>query len=1079
MTVSRSSRPETPRALAQATASSAIARTFGERPSAPLAKALLAGVATAGTATAAGADTAATAGTGCATAAGAGRAAGRVAGTASVAMDGVVAILGASAARVRGLAAIRVTRRASRTAGVRDRLSIVRAWPPESVASVRRLYILSAQEGQRFREYNPLEGARIPPKGSNFYTAFDQIRPARKAAGRSRSPCPRTALDGDGRLPEGGHGTARVVEHARVVARRGRAHGQAVVELVRVRPVVEARAAARAGIGHDRAPLRAAVVLVAMAIGVRRGGWVVRGIVPGGLQMADLMREGVVAGDAVPVGVGERRARRGADARRETAGRAVVDHQEPDVRRDRVARRVDRVHEAVAGPAITAQIGAEAAALRVGDLRLVGEHEVDEDADVARRRGGGRGVVDHDADDRIADGLVGRLLLHRDIGQPGILFRMIGRHGRVVHHDDGMAAGLERADLVPLAVEVHVAGDRLPILHQHHGVDGIELERIRREGDVQQPGVLDDAVPDRRARVHQVGIDTVRPQIEPSFQIEVQGRRLHVDQIGMGLHEFQGCGGGVVGQRVVGRVQRQGLPVGSGGLEAGKECITCMSRGGEKTEHSRHSKGTDPTLTHHDLLTDKKEDTSSMALAERLLLLQGSLAKVCACRREKRAARGDVILAAMSRATPVLALTALLGLLLACEAWGQAPPVIAAAGDIACDPGDASYNGGNGTASACRMKATSDLLLGLGLTAVLPLGDNQYEDGAATKYQASYDPTWGRLKALTRPVPGNHEYATPAAAAYFSYFGAAAGDPAKGYYSYDLGGWHLIALNSNCPGGCGAGSLQEQWLAADLAAHPGTCTLAYWHHPRFSSGPHGNDATSDAFWQDLYAAGADVILNGHDHVYERFAPQSPAAAADPAQGIRQFTVGTGGKNLTGFSVIRANSEVRNASAFGILEMTLYPIGYSWRFLSASGGTVLDQGATLCHSTLPWPGTELYTVPPCRVVDTRNPAGVLGGPALAGAGTRSFPIAGTCGIPADAVAVAANVTILGPTISGNLEIHPTGGLPTSTSTINFTAGQIRANNSLLTLGVGGEISVTANLSAAGTVQFVLDVTGYFR
>ena len=435
----------------------------------------------------------------------------------------------------------------------------------------------------------------------------------------------------------------------------------------------------------------------------------------------------------------------------------------------------------------------------------------------------------------------------------------------------------------------------------------------------------------------------------------------------------------------------------------------------------------------------------------------------------------------MPRATPLLALTALVGLLLACEAWGQAPPVIGAAGDIACDPADPSYNNRNGTASACRMMATSDLLLGLGLTAVLPLGDNQYEDGAANKYDASYAPSWGRLRAITRPVPGNHEYVTPGAAPYYSYFGTAAGDPAKGYYSYDLGGWHLIALNSNCAsvGGCGAGSPQEQWLAADLAAHPGVCTLAYWHHPRFSSGPHGNDATSAAFWQDLYAAGADVILNGHDHVYERFAPQTPAAVADPVQGIRQFTVGTGGKNLTSIQVVKANSEVRNANAFGVLEMTLYPIGYSWRFLSASGGTVLDQGAALCHSALPQPSTELYTVPPCRVIDTRNPAGALGGPALASAGTRSFPIAGTCGIPADAVAVAVNVTVLGPTVSGNLEIHPTGGPPTSTSTINFTAGQIRANNSLLTLGVDGEISVTPNLSAAGTVQLLLDVTGYFR
>lgn len=440
----------------------------------------------------------------------------------------------------------------------------------------------------------------------------------------------------------------------------------------------------------------------------------------------------------------------------------------------------------------------------------------------------------------------------------------------------------------------------------------------------------------------------------------------------------------------------------------------------------------------------------------------------------------------MSRAKPALAFSVLLGLFAACVACGQspphiAPPHIAAAGDIACDPADVNFNGGQGTATACRMKATSDLILGLDPTAVLLLGDNQYENGALAKYQASYDPTWGRLNSIVRPVPGNHEYATAGAAGYFSYFGVAAGDPARGYFSYDLGGWHLIALNSNCAavGGCGAGSVQEQWLAADLAAHPGTCTLAYWHHPRFSSGPHGDDATTGSFWQALYTAGADVVLNGHDHVYERFAPQSPAGAADAVRGIRQFTVGTGGKNLTGFPVVRANSEVRNASAFGILEMTLHPNGYIWRFLSAPDGAVLDQGASLCHSVLSGPGTELSTIPPCRVIDTRGPAGALGGPALAGNSTRSFPIAESCGIPADAVSVVANVTAVGPASSGHLEVYPTGAPPTGTGTVHFKAGQVRANNSLLTLGVGGEISVQTALPAVGTVHFVLDVSGYYR
>ncbi len=429
---------------------------------------------------------------------------------------------------------------------------------------------------------------------------------------------------------------------------------------------------------------------------------------------------------------------------------------------------------------------------------------------------------------------------------------------------------------------------------------------------------------------------------------------------------------------------------------------------------------------------------------------------------------------------PALRLCTLFLLAPALAAHGQSPPVVVAAGDIACDPADASFNGGNGTATACRMKATSDLALALDPDAVLLLGDNQYEDGALAKYQASYDPTWGRLKAVTRPAPGNHDYGTTGAAGYFSYFGAAAGDPAKGYYSFDLGGWHLIALNSNCApvGGCGPGSPQEQWLAADLAAHPGVCTLAYWHHPRFSSGPHGNDVTFQAFWTDLHAAGADLILNGHDHVYERFAPQDPAGAADPAQGLRQITVGTGGRNHTGFPLIRANSEVRNAAAFGVLKLTLHPSGYTWQFVTEEG-VVADAGAGLCHSALPSQATSFHTLPPCRVADTRQAAGPQGGPALAAGSTRSFPVAGTCGIPADAVAVAANVTVVSPAATGNLALYPTGGAMPGTSTVNFSAGKVRANNAVLPLGVQGEVSVRCTLATTGTAHFVLDVAGYFK
>jgi hypothetical protein len=283
----------------------------------------------------------------------------------------------------------------------------------------------------------------------------------------------------------------------------------------------------------------------------------------------------------------------------------------------------------------------------------------------------------------------------------------------------------------------------------------------------------------------------------------------------------------------------------------------------------------------------------------------------------------------------------------------DSPPVtgskIAAAGDIACDPGDSSYNGGQGSGLSCRQLATSDLLVAGQYDGVLALGDTQYEDGAASKFSASYDPSWGRVKAVTRPAVGNHEYQTANAAGYYQYFGAAAGESVKGYYSFDIGDWHLIALNSNCSavGGCGAGSAQEQWLRADLAAHPSACTLAYWHHPRFSSGEHGSDSTYTAFWQALYDANADLVLVGHDHDYERFAPQDSGGGLDLARGLREFVVGTGGKNQRTFPAVRPNSEARSTTSLGVLELTLGASSYEWRFLPAVG-SFTDSGSASCH-----------------------------------------------------------------------------------------------------------------------------------
>lgn len=268
-------------------------------------------------------------------------------------------------------------------------------------------------------------------------------------------------------------------------------------------------------------------------------------------------------------------------------------------------------------------------------------------------------------------------------------------------------------------------------------------------------------------------------------------------------------------------------------------------------------------------------------------------------------------------------------------------PVIAAAGDIACEPG------GQVTARTCQHKATSDLLLQRPLAAVLTLGDEQYVQGRLKNFQTQYGPTWGRVLPITHPAPGNHEYQS-GGDGFFQYFGAAAGDPRQPYYSFEVGSWHVIALNSECPsaGGCGTGSAQERWLRSDLQAHPTRCTLAFWHAPRFSSGGHGDNVAYQAFWEDLYAAGAELVLNGHDHDYERFAPQTPAGAA-AANGIREFVVGTGGKNLLAPHAPKANSEVR-AAAFGVLELTLHPDAYDWQFVPIAGTSFTDRGHTECH-----------------------------------------------------------------------------------------------------------------------------------
>jgi calcineurin-like phosphoesterase family protein len=233
---------------------------------------------------------------------------------------------------------------------------------------------------------------------------------------------------------------------------------------------------------------------------------------------------------------------------------------------------------------------------------------------------------------------------------------------------------------------------------------------------------------------------------------------------------------------------------------------------------------------------------------------------------------------------------------------------------------------------------------------VFVAGDNAYSKGSLNEYRNCYQPSWGRFLDRTRPAPGNHEYETAGATGYREYFGTRATPAGTTWYAWDAGDWHVVMLDSDCDavGGCGAASAQGAWLKADLAASDAQCTLAIWHHPRFSSGDHGNHAFMEPFWQILYDAGADLVISGHDHDYERFAPQDPSGNADAERGIREFVVGTGGGRLRDFKAVRANSEVRDARTFGVIRLALAPEGYSWDFVPVAGRSFTDSGSGLCH-----------------------------------------------------------------------------------------------------------------------------------
>lgn len=249
-----------------------------------------------------------------------------------------------------------------------------------------------------------------------------------------------------------------------------------------------------------------------------------------------------------------------------------------------------------------------------------------------------------------------------------------------------------------------------------------------------------------------------------------------------------------------------------------------------------------------------------------------------------------------------------------------------------------------------RDEATANLVKRIPGT-VFTLGDNVYPDGTAGEFANCYNPSWGQFKARTRPTPGNHEYYSTGTRPYYNYFRARAGIPSRGYYSYDRGSWHIIALNSNCDkvGGCSVNSPQGRWLRQDITNNPSRCTLAYFHHPLFAPGGKTESTAVRPFWRTLYDRGADVILSGHAHRYERFVPQTPTGTRDLSRGIREFIVGTGGKPPEGpINGTAPNSVVKNDKTPGVLKLNLGAGSYTWKFVNIPGTTFTDSGTGRCH-----------------------------------------------------------------------------------------------------------------------------------
>jgi hypothetical protein len=434
------------------------------------------------------------------------------------------------------------------------------------------------------------------------------------------------------------------------------------------------------------------------------------------------------------------------------------------------------------------------------------------------------------------------------------------------------------------------------------------------------------------------------------------------------------------------------------------------------------------------------------------------------------------------RRTPLGCLPAALALLLS-----PSPPATAAA------PGDRVLVGA-GDIAVCG--TTADTRTGDRVEAVLAadpaaiaftLGDNAYGSGSRREFSECYHPTWGSFRSRTRPAVGNHEYKTTDAAGYFDYFGSTAGDPAKGWYSYDIGAWHVVVLNSNCSeiGGCGASSPQGRWLRANLANHPDDHVLAYWHHPRYTSGVHGNAASMQAFWEILYRAGAELVLSGHDHDYERFAPQDPWGRRDDDHGIRQFVVGTGGVALRGLRARAPHSEVF-ASSHGVLRLTLGVDSYEWAFLPIPGGPFTDSGTGRTHGRPPSWTSRTFTATSDAWVGEGQPTVNHGtstrlyvdGDTGAGLDRDAYVKARVSGLRGTVDRAALRLWITNPTADG-----PTVS-PTTTSwsgrTITWAdrpgpTGSTVVDAGTVQAGAFHDFDVTSAIDGDGTYGFVLRPT----